>query len=395
MQEKRDFISIDQFSNEEIIELFLVADRMSDLLKTSHGVLAGHIMRSLFLEPSTRTRLSFEAAMNRLGGRVITMSDVQTSSIVKGESLADSVRTVASYADLIVLRHPLAGAARLAADFSHVPVINAGDGGHEHPTQTLCDLYTLRTTRGRIEGLKVVLYGDLRHGRTTHSLAKALVRMGADVLAIPVPGLELPTYIVSELCQNEDIEVCESSLSGLDDALGGARSGTLFCHDPAHWGATGDRVDLENVSLDALYVTRIQKERLGEREASADDLLPNVDTAFLSAPQFSDAVVLHPLPRLDEINPEVDSDPRGIYFHQAALGVPIRMALLAVLLGRETLRATPSASQKPMSICSDSTCLNKSCVMATEGDYLEQLTVRLAPDGAVRCGYCEGKLRAG
>ena len=179
MQTKRDFISIDDFSNEEIADLFLIADRMRDLLKTSHGVLAGHIMGSLFLEPSTRTRLSFEAAMNRLGGRVITMSDVQTSSIAKGESLADSVRTVASYADIVVLRHPKAGAAQLAADYSHVPIINAGDGGHEHPTQTLCDLFTLRCTRGGIEGLKVVLYGDLRHGRTTHSLVKALVRMPA------------------------------------------------------------------------------------------------------------------------------------------------------------------------------------------------------------------------
>lgn len=393
MQGKRDFISIDQFSNEEMLELFLIADRMNELLKTSHGVLAGHIMGSLFLEPSTRTRLSFEAAMNRLGGRVITMSDVQTSSIVKGETLADSVRTVASYADLIVLRHPLAGAARLAADYSHVPVINAGDGGHEHPTQTLCDLYTLRTTRGRIDGLKVVLYGDLKHGRTTHSLAKALVRMGADVLAIPVPRLELPSYVVEEMRQVESLDIREAKLSGLDVALGGVRNGTLFSHNPAVWGTDGDCIGLEDVALDALYVTRIQKERLNELEDSTGNPLPNVDTAFLSAPQFSDAVVLHPLPRLDEIDPEVDSDPRGIYFQQAALGVPIRMALLSVLLGRETLRA-----ESPHSTCSladpeGGICRNSACVMTTEGDYLEQLAVQSKTGGTLRCRYCEGDLR--
>jgi aspartate carbamoyltransferase catalytic subunit len=300
---------------------------------------------------------------------------------------------VASYADLIVLRHPLAGSARLAADYSHVPVINAGDGGHEHPTQTLCDLYTLRTTRGRIEGLKVVLYGDLKHGRTTHSLAKALVRMGADVLAIPVPRLELPSYVVEEMRQVESLDVREAKLSGLDVALGGVRNGTLFSHKPAGWGTNGDCIGLEDVALDALYVTRIQKERLNELESSAGNPLPNVDTAFLSAPQFSDAVVLHPLPRLDEIDPEVDSDPRGIYFQQAALGVPIRMALLSVLLGRETLRAEP-----PPSTCSPvdpegGVCRNSACIMSTESDYLEQLAVQSETDGTLRCQYCESDLR--
>lgn len=393
MQTKRDFISIDDFSNEEIADLFLIADRMRDLLKTSHGVLAGHIMGSLFLEPSTRTRLSFEAAMNRLGGRVITMSDVQTSSIAKGESLADSVRTVASYADIVVLRHPKAGAAQLAADYSHVPIINAGDGGHEHPTQTLCDLFTLRCTRGGIEGLKVVLYGDLRHGRTTHSLVKALVRMRADVLAIPVPGLELPDYVLSDLRESESLSVIRVVLRGLEETLGGARTGTLIARDPDSWGAGRDELHLDGISLDALYVTRIQRERLDGAERDSAKKLPNVDTAFLAAPQFREAVVLHPLPRMEEIDPLIDEDPRGVYFQQAALGVPIRMALLSVLLGRESLRASPPEPAPGPTFPDDKSCMNEACVMSTEGSYLKPAALGKGSESGLRCMYCEAALK--
>ncbi|HMS16978.1 MAG TPA: aspartate carbamoyltransferase, partial [Planctomycetota bacterium] len=189
---KRDFISIDDVSNAALHRLMEAADRIRDDLRSHMSDLAGYLMGSLFLEPSTRTRLSFEAAMARLGGRVITSSDPLSSSSSKGETLSDTVRIVDSYVDVTVLRHPMAGAARLAARHAEHPIINAGDGAHEHPTQTLCDLYALRCERGALENLLVVLYGDLKFGRTVHSLSKALVRMGATVLAIAEDRLGLP-----------------------------------------------------------------------------------------------------------------------------------------------------------------------------------------------------------
>ncbi|MEZ6197615.1 MAG: aspartate carbamoyltransferase [Planctomycetota bacterium] len=388
---KRDFISIRDFSNEEMIGLFAVADRMQRLLRSSHGLLAGHIMGSLFLEPSTRTRLSFESAMNRLGGRVITLADAGASSFSKGETLADSVQMVGSYTDVIVLRHPRAGAARLAAKIAPVPVINAGDGGHEHPTQTLCDLYALRRVKGKLDGLKVVLYGDLKYGRTTHSLALALVGFGSDVLCISETGLDLPDYVRQDCRENGDVEDHEVAICGMERLFGEARRGILFTRDPAAWGLEDDALDLAGRELDAIYVTRLQRERLAPDERDRTRGLPSVDTAFLAERPFENAVVLHPLPRLDEIHPDVDRDPRGLYFRQAAWGVPIRMALLSYLLGTELVEAGDSPARPVRPLASDERCTNANCIVndpqaAVEGE------ARTAREGGDRCAFCDAPL---
>jgi len=184
----RDLITIEDLSNGEIEAVFALADEMSGSMSEQCSVCQGKIMASLFFEPSTRTRLSFEAAMNRLGGRVISVVEMSNTSLAKGESIADMARVVGSYADIIVIRHPWEGAAKVVADYADVPVVNAGDGGHEHPTQTLCDLYTLKKERQTLEGLKIALWGDLKYGRTVHSLAYALARFGADIHEIRANG---------------------------------------------------------------------------------------------------------------------------------------------------------------------------------------------------------------
>jgi aspartate carbamoyltransferase catalytic subunit len=194
----RSLVTIDDLSNGEMLGLFALADAMSGDMKAQYGLCEGKVMASLFFEPSTRTRLSFEAAMHRLGGSVITASDVGASSLAKGESIADTARIVGSYADIVVIRHPWEGAAKVVADYAGIPVINAGDGGHQHPTQTLLDLYTIIKERQSIKGLRIALWGDLKYGRTTHSLIFALARFGADILFCPSPGLEVrPTLSTS------------------------------------------------------------------------------------------------------------------------------------------------------------------------------------------------------
>ncbi len=389
----RHLTSIRDLSIEEIEVLFVIADKMSRFLHQSHGVLAGYIMGSLFFEPSTRTRLSFESAMNRLGGRVLTMSDVRSSSVVKGESLADSVRIVGSYADILVLRHPLQGAARAASMFSPVPVINAGDGGHEHPTQTLCDLYTLRHAKGRIEGLRVVLYGDLKYGRTTHSLAQALCRFGADVLCVAEPGLGLPDSVRRACTGVEGIEARDVDLSGGGVFGTAARRGLLLSADPNRWPLSDGALDVESLTADALYVTRLQSERLSEVEEGTRRRLNPVDRGFLEHRGFGDAVVLHPLPRVDEIDHAVDRDPRGFYFKQAALGVPIRMALVSFLLGREIMKAAPPPEPRLLPAAVGERCSQRDCVANVEGDYLE-LQVLEDSAGERICAFCDHPLES-
>ena len=388
MADKRDFISIDDFSNEEVEVLFVIADKMNQLLHRSHGVLAGHLMGSLFLEPSTRTRLSFEAAMNRLGGRVITMSDLAASSFTKGESLADSVRIVSSYTDILVLRHPHAGAARLAAQYAPIPVINAGDGGHEHPTQTLCDLYALRQTKGRLSDLRVIIYGDLKYGRTTHSLVKALSRFGNHVLCISEPGLGLPAYVREHLNNMPQVE--ERVVSVRDHSAvfsGGEYEALLFTPDPASCPLVGSTMNLDDASFDAIYVTRLQRERLRGQDSGRGTALPPVDARFLSHGAFEEAVVLHPLPRVDEIAPEVDGDPRSFYFRQAALGVPVRMALVSFLLGHEMMRVSRAPGREEFEH-DENRCSNPNCVISVEGDYLAQRVWKDA-DGRRNCVFCD------
>jgi len=196
---KRSLVTIDDLSNGEIEAVFSLADEMASATDKQLDVCKGKIMASLFFEPSTRTRLSFEAAMHRLGGNVISVVDAKATSLAKGESISDMARIVGSYADIIVIRHPWEGAAKVVADYSGVPVINAGDGGHQHPTQTLCDLYTIKKERQTIKGLKIALWGDLKYGRTIHSLIFALAKFGANILFCPTPGLEVPQNVIKKL----------------------------------------------------------------------------------------------------------------------------------------------------------------------------------------------------
>jgi len=340
----RNLVTIDDLSNGEIKAAFSLADEMSAAMAQQSTVCRGKIMASLFFEPSTRTRLSFEAAMHRLGGNVITAVDGGSASLAKGESLADMAKIVGSYADIIVIRHPWEGAAKVFADYAGVPVVNAGDGGHEHPTQTLCDLYTLLKERQTIEGLKIALFGDLKNGRTIHSLTYALARFGATILFPPSAGRELPEYVKRKLTTEykgqfkkyEDLPpAIQKRLSPLDAIYITPSSP----HQLAMMPDININIELKlkavKAGVDALYVTRLQLERLSSK-AEGERLqkdYPVVNKKFLKGKEFREALVMHPLPRLDELAYEVDADPKSMYFKQAARGVPVRMALIALLLG--------------------------------------------------------------
>jgi len=299
------FIDSLDLSHSEYEALFQLADQIIKDPSKYVSRCAGKLMATLFYEPSTRTRLSFEAAMMRLGGQVLSVSDVATSSVAKGESLADTIRTVGGYADLIVMRHPREGAARLAAMYSPVPLINGGDGAREHPTQTLTDLFTIRTFKGRLDDLTVAFCGDLRYGRTVHSLIKALVRRSRIRFVLISPGeLRLPDTIKGDVAASgTGVEVQESA--DMEDGLR---------------------------KCDVLYMTRIQKERFFNEE----DYIKLRDTYILTPEKMKlankDAIVMHPLPRVTEISQEVDADERAIYFQQARLGMLVRMALILRLL---------------------------------------------------------------
>ena len=296
----RHVVESQQFSRELLDEIFVRADEMRDDPHRAAGRLLGRIMAALFYEPSTRTRLSFESAMLRLGGRTMgTDNAKEFSSAAKGETLEDTIRIVAGYADVIVLRHPEEGAARRAAAVSEVPVINAGDGKGQHPTQALLDVYTIRDELGRLDGVRVAMVGDLANGRTVRSLAYLLARYREIRITFVAPP---------QVAMRDDIK------RYLDE-----------CRVP--WTET---TDLNEVlpEVDVVYQTRIQKERF-EDEA----LYRSVRGTYLIGPaemarMRADAILLHPLPRVDEISPEVDSDPRAAYFRQARNGVQIRMALL-------------------------------------------------------------------
>ncbi|MEE9224516.1 MAG: aspartate carbamoyltransferase [Thermoplasmata archaeon] len=299
----RDIISIHDFSREEIEHILKVS---KDMIPAARGEkrnlsLEGKILSTIFFEPSTRTRLSFEAAMNRLGGSVVGFSDPEITSLKKGETLADTIRMVESYSDVIVLRHPMEGAAKLAADFTEKPVINAGDGAGQHPTQTLLDLFTIWTEKKDIEDKNVVLLGDLKYGRTVHSLAYALAMFGANLTFVAPEILQMPKEVVEHV-----------------ERQGGSYTST---------NALEEAIE----SADVLYVTRIQRERFpdpAEYEKVAG--MYRVDNEILTNAS-KDIIVMHPLPRVTEISPEVDTTEHAIYFKQAFNGVPVRMALLALI----------------------------------------------------------------
>ncbi len=398
----RHLVSIDDLSLAEILDLFDHARSFAEDLRGFAHLCPGLISASLFYEPSTRTRLSFESAMLRLGGGVLSAAEMKTSSASKGESLADTVRVVgSSYADVIVLRHGSEGAARLAAQYSPVPVINGGDGSHEHPTQTLCDLYSLWLECGRIEGLDVVLAGDLRYSRTIHSFVFALARFGANIVCVPQPGFELPPYVVQRLREEFGVEPVRADTSRLGDLSQGADAVYLTPQKPHQLSLfTAGPVLSERVlsveRVDALYMTRPQTERFLEGELDETKYV-HLDKKRMAAESLKNAVVMHPLPRRDEISADIDSDPRSIYFKQASRGVPIRMAILGFLLGRLELKAPPQALDLRYHPLGEgpNPCRNPSCISRTETRHAQPL-FKLASRIPLRasCGFCSQEIRS-
>ncbi len=408
---KRDLTSIADLNNQEIEEIFDLADRMLALDRTGPKakLCDGKIMATLFYEPSTRTRLSFESAMQRLGGSVISCPDMKSSSTAKGESIADSARVVSSYADVLVVRHYWDGAVQAMAEYADVPVINAGDGSHEHPTQTLCDLYTLRKEKGELKGLTVVICGDLKHGRTIHSLVYALARFGAHVVTLAANGMELPQYVLEKLEREYHYGLAPIASDDLHAVVTETDAIYLTPSQP-HQLALFTQVDAEiqskltkmvaGIRFDAFYVTRKQKERMKEGGGGNGDY-PRIGERFLKERRFRDTVVMHPLPRVDELSQEVDKDRRGIYFKQAAYGVPVRMALLKFLfdaMGSGKARAAPKRTrhyESPEPIGPQ--CANANCVTRTERISTRPRFEVLfsGPGGALilKCFYCDHQLK--
>ena len=303
----QDILSVDQFDRDKLSFIFSRAREMREMVQHVGGadLLKGYVLACLFYEPSTRTSSSFIAAMERLGGSVIPITQgVQFSSVSKGETLADTVRTLEQYADAIVLRHPEIGSAKLAADYASVPVLNAGDGPGEHPTQALLDLFTIREELGRVDGLKVAMVGDLRYGRTVQSLTKLLLHFDVSLRFVSPEILRLPLNTMNQVI-DAGVDVRET-------------------HDVADV--------IENA--DVLYVTRVQKERFSDL-AQYEEVKDYYEiTTELMEKAKDKMVVMHPLPRVGEIHYNVDKDPRAAYFRQVKNGMYIRMALLAAVLGR-------------------------------------------------------------
>ncbi len=401
----RSLVTIDDLSNGEIEALFSLANEMSESMDEQFGLCQGKIMASLFFEPSTRTRLSFEAAMHRLGGSVISAVDIGATSLAKGESVADMARVVGSYADIIVIRHPWEGAAKVVADYAGVPVINGGDGGHEHPTQTLCDLYTIKKEKQTIKGLNIALWGDLKYGRTTHSLTYALARFGATIHFRSGPGLEMPEYVKRKLATEytgrlEQYENLDDVVKERPFPLDAIYITPGSPHQLANIPSVSLQIELKK-GVDALYVTRLQLERLAA-ETKGKKLkgeYPVVDKKLLKGKEFKGTLVMHPLPRVDELACELDVDPRSMYFKQAARGVPIRMALMALLLGAKEVsipKEEDSFIQKKEYAAyrreSGIRCSNPQCVSVqkTETKYIKpEFKIINDQPLILRCVYCD------
>ncbi len=300
----RNLIQPEDFSVEEINQILSLSQNIIENPSKYSRVCEGKLLATLFYEPSTRTRLSFESAMYRLGGSVVGFSEPNSSSVSKGESLGDTIRTVSCYADVIVMRHPVAGSAEEAAKYTEIPFINAGDGGNQHPTQTLTDLLTIKSLKGNLDNHTIGLCGDLKNGRTVHSLVKAMSRYkGTKFIFISPDELKMPKYI-KEAIQEQGHAYYETN--NLDEVIG---------------------------SLDILYMTRVQRERFENQEQY--EKLKNYYILNKSKMQNAreDMLVMHPLPRVNEIDVEIDFDERAVYFKQAKYGMFVRMALIMKLLG--------------------------------------------------------------
>ncbi len=351
----RHFIEISDFSKEELISLVEVGQDIMQNPAKYADAMKGRLLATLFYEPSTRTRFSFEAAMLRLGGQVIGFSEAQNSSVAKGESIKDTIRTVACYADIAVMRHYLEGAPKLASVYSDIPVVNAGDGGHQHPTQTLTDLLTIQMEKGRLTNLNVVLCGDLKNGRTVHSLVKALSKFENNSFYFVSPKeLKIPDYIKNQIKDCEFFEM-ESLEEGLPMA-------------------------------DVLYMTRIQRERFADPEQYErlkDSCILNKHKMVLAK---SDMIVMHPLPRVNEISEDVDSDPRAVYFPQAKYGMYVRMALILKMVTEKENSAENHEEHRHELY---SSCSNPKCV--SNHEKLEKVGFGLLDkeNHVYACEYCD------
>lgn len=301
--EGRDIISIRDFTRSELDHMLSVADQMEAIARKGSNILSGRIMATLFFEPSTRTKLSFESAMYRLGGLCVGFAEPGASSVQKGENLSDTIRVVENYADVLVVRHPLEGASRLAGEVASVPVINAGSGAEEHPTQAILDIYTMRREFGSIDGLKVVMVGDLRYGRTVHSLAYALsLYKNVKLFLVSPELLRMRGEVLEDIGRGVDVE---------------------------------ESRDLKKIlsEVDVVYMTRIQKERFADpAEYEAVRGSYRLTQADLKEAK-KNAIVMHPLPRVDEVDPDVDATQHARYFKQVWYGLLVRMGLLALVMG--------------------------------------------------------------
>jgi aspartate carbamoyltransferase catalytic subunit len=302
----KDILSVKQFSRKNLDYIFAVAHEMAEMVRRvgTFDLLKGKILANLFYEPSTRTSASFTSAMERLGGSVIPINEVRYSSVSKGESLPDTVRTLERYADVIVLRHPEVGSVALAAKYTEKPIINAGDGVGEHPTQALLDLFTILEEMGKVDGLTITMLGDLKYGRTVHSLARLLTLYDVKLNYVSPTILPMPDEVVAEVREKG---IPQQAYNTLDSVL---------------------------PESDVLYVTRVQKERFDDLEQ-----YEQVKNEFVITPEVmraakEDMILMHPLPRVGEISMDLDDDPRAAYFRQVGYGLYVRMALLAMVLGK-------------------------------------------------------------
>ena len=358
----KSLIDIHDLTVEELYELIEIANDIDGNPAKYAEACKGKTLATLFFEPSTRTRLSFESAMLSLGGNVIGFSEAQSSSAAKGESVADTAKTISCYADIIAMRHPKEGAPLVAAMNASIPVINAGDGGHFHPTQTLTDLLTIYREKGRLNNLTVGFCGDLKYGRTVHSLIAALSRYeGIKIVLISPDELKLPSYVVFETLNKKGMQYRETT--SLDEAIS---------------------------ELDILYMTRIQRERFAdpyEYERLKDSYILTPDKLMAAK---SDLSVLHPLPRVNEISVAVDKDPRACYFKQVKNGKYIRMALILKLL-REAAHGGSIEMPQGDYLVNRVSCKNPVCITICEQELDQIFKWTERENGVCRCFYCESK----
>ena len=358
----RSLISILDFTTEELDQLIATAKDIAAHPEKYWDACAHKKLATLFFEPSTRTRLSFEAAMLELGGTVLGFSEAGSSSAAKGESVADTAKTVSCYADIIAMRHPREGAPYVASRAATIPVINAGDGGHNHPTQTLADLLTINRELGRLDNLTIGLCGDLKYGRTVHSLIEAMSRYeGIKFVLISPKELQLPSYIRYNVLEKHQIPYTE--VETMEEVMG---------------------------SLDVLYMTRIQRERFDdptEYERLKDSYVLTTEKMELAKNEMA---VLHPLPRVNEISVKVDEDPRAAYFRQALNGKYMRMALILKLLGEAKSDPVKEAIDTTDFVY-DLTCKNPKCISQVEQELPQIFKLTDKAAGIHRCIYCEQK----